>query len=118
MRLSPLYHWSPDTRRDAIRVEGLVQYKPPTVSSGDLAYPYICLSPSPSAAWGLSGDMGWVEDIESWDLWQVNLPSKAEVHVRPNFGDTIQEVKVYSAIPASCLWYVASRAAPYAKENR
>lgn len=115
MRLEPLFHWSPATRRDKIRVEGLRPYSPPTVSSGDLAYPYISLGLTPSAAWGLSGDMEWVSEIDIWDLWQVQLPEKAETHIRPVWGSIIEEVKIHSAIPADHIWWVGSREAPYAK---
>lgn len=108
--LGTLYHWSPITRRVAILQDGLKPYQAPvTHSGGEHAYPYVCLSPAPSTAWGLSGDMEWTSEIEEWDLWQVQIPDAVEVHVRPNHGPLIEEIKVYGAIPADHVWYVATR---------
>jgi hypothetical protein len=111
VRLSPLFHWSPADRRAAIRNEGLRLHAPATVCSDpSLTTPYICLSPRPSMAWGLSGAMDWVSsEIEEWDLWEVRLPDHAETHVRPLWGDEIEEVKVYTPIPADLLWWVGMR---------
>lgn len=109
MRLSPLFHWAPTDRRAAIRSEGLRPFSDPTVCTGAHRYPYVSLSTTPSCAWGLSGDMDWVSEIESWDLWQVQLPERAETHVRALWGDVIEEVKVYTAIPADCLWLIGTR---------
>jgi hypothetical protein len=53
--------------------------------------------------------MEWVSEIEDWDLWQVQLTDKAEVHIRPTFGRVLEEVKVKSAIPPDHIWLVASR---------
>lgn len=116
MRLGPLYHWSPVERRKAIRVEGLRPYSEPTVSTGPERYPSISLSPTPSMAWGLSGDMGWATEIEDWDLWQVNLPDGAETHIRPFWGDKIEEIKVHTPIPANHLWHVGTRTVPFAED--
>lgn len=115
MILPALYHWSPTERRDAIAREGLRPYSPPTVQDGDLHFPYISLSPTPSAAWGLSGDMEWVSDVERWDLWQVRLGAGDEVRFRPTFGNVLEEVKVSSAIPADRVWYVATREPAFAR---
>lgn len=60
-------------------------------------------------AWSLSGGMDWVSEIEDWDLWEVRIPAHAETHVRPLWGDEIEEVKVYTPIPADCLWWVGQR---------
>lgn len=67
-------------------------------------------------AWSLSGNMDWLADVEEWDLWQVHLPDKAETHVRPMWGNIIEEIKVYTVIPSDCLWYVGTRGVPYMEE--
>lgn len=67
-------------------------------------------------AWGLSGNMEWVSEIEEWDLWQVYLPDKAEVHVRPTFGSIIEEVKVYTVIPPDMLWFCGQKGIPFMEE--
>lgn len=104
-----LYHWAPTARRTTILQQGLVLYSDPVTHAGPEAYPYLCMSPRPSRAWGLSGDMEWVGEVESWDLWEVRLASGDEVHVRPFFGDEIEEIKVRNSIPADRVWYVATR---------
>lgn len=117
MRLDPLYHWAPSERRRGILTGGLVPYAVPCVHAADedgerLAFPYICLSPTPSRAWGLSGAVPWVEDeFAGWDLWQVRLGKRAEVHALPNWGPEVEEVRVRTAIGADCVWYVATRQA-------
>jgi len=109
--VSVLYHWAPTVKREQIALEGLKPFQPPTVHSQDMRAPYICLGPSPSAAWALSGDMGWVSEIEEWDLWQVVLPADGttEVHVRPFFGNHVEEIKVYTPLAPNCLWLVGTR---------
>jgi hypothetical protein len=106
--LGALYHWSPASRRVEIMRQGLRPFSKATASS-ELLWPYICLSPTPAAAWGLSGDMEWLSEIEEWDLWMVRLESTDEVHVKANFGPVIKEVRVRNALPADRLWYVATR---------
>lgn len=116
MLLPALYHWSPSSRRDEIRAHGLQPFSAPTVCSDpDTAMPYICLSPSPSSAWSLSGDMDWVSNVESWDLWQVRLGDHDEVRFRATFGNVLEEIKVYTAIPAERAWFVGTREAPAAR---
>ncbi len=80
--------------------------------SDRLRWPYICLSPHPSQAWVLSVDAAnssKEDPIEEWDLWQVTLPDNAEVHVRPFWGRRIEEFKVYTSIPADCVWFCGQR---------
>lgn len=110
-KLPVLYHWAPKAKREQITLEGLKPYQAATVCTPDMRSPYICLSPSASSAWSLSGDMEWVSEIEEWDLWQVVIPndSTTEVHVRPFFGNTVEEIKVYTPLAPSCVWYVATR---------
>jgi hypothetical protein len=108
--LPALFHWAPAERHESIRTTGLVPFSPSTIASGELAY--ICLSPTPSSGWGLSGDMDWASDIEEWDLWQVRLSDGDEVHIRSDFGPVIREVKVHNPIAAERVWWVARRCHP------
>jgi hypothetical protein len=114
--LDPLFHWSPSTNRMEILREGLKPYAVPTAHGPDLVYPYICLSPTPSAGWGLSGDIDIVGDIEEWDLWQVRVSSDDRVNVVDCIGPYPQEVRVRNAIPADRIWWVAQRT-PFAAET-
>lgn len=102
-----MYHWSPTSRRDTILREGLKPYSEPVTST--VAFAYICLSPTASSSWSLSGDMGWTTDEDNWDLWQVRLSEDDEVHIRPDFGPIIREVRVHNAISADRVWWVAER---------
>lgn len=106
MILPALYHWSPAARHDDIRRHGLVPGSANCLAS--TPQPHICLSPTPSRAWSLSGDTGWPE-VEAWDLWQVRLGPDDEVHVRPMGGNTVEEVNVRTTIPADRVWWVARR---------
>ena len=110
-RLGALYHWSPVERRKAIFRYGLRPNQRVTVTTddGEFRQPHVCLSPTPFMAWGLSGGMSWMTHVADWDLWQVSLEADAEVHVRPFWGTTIEEVQVRSRIPKSCLWHVGTR---------
>jgi hypothetical protein len=89
--------------------DGLKPYSPATVSGPDLMWPYICFGPTPSAAWGYSAGLPYMEEIETWDLWQVRLEEGDEVHIRAEFGPAIKVVRVRNAIPADRLWWVARR---------
>lgn len=100
-----------------VRREGLRPYCPPTLSTGELAFPYLCLSPSPASAWGLSGDMDWVTEIDHWDLWQVRLAEGDEVRFRGDFGPVLREIRVYNVIPADRAWWVACREIPAAEPS-
>lgn len=108
MLLPAMYHWSPSDRRDLIRRQGLLPGSESVTSSSPMEY--VCVSPTPSSAWGLSGDMGWTTEVEAWDLWMVRLVEGDEVHVRPDFGPVLREVRVFGAIPPDRCWYVATRA--------
>lgn len=115
MLLPALYHWSPSDRREAIRREGLRPYSPPVVHGAgvpDTAFPYLCLGTEPSGAWSLSGDMAWVGDVASWDLWQVRLADGDEVHYRADFGPELREVRLHSVVPADRVWFVGTREQP------
>jgi hypothetical protein len=116
--LPALYHWSPEERRKEIRANGLRPYARTRFLEGEtkgLGFPYICLSPSPSLAWSLSGDLSHETEYEDWDLWQVRLSRDDEVEVRAEFGDEIKEVRVRNAISGDRVWYVATRTLPFAE---
>lgn len=117
MIIPALYHWSPIDRRDAIRRGGLQPYCPPTISTGDLIWPYLCLGSTPSAAWGLSGDMDWVTEIDDWDLWQVRLADGDEVRYRSDFGPVLKEIRVFNTIPPDRVWHVATRSTHVAEPS-
>ncbi len=105
--ISALYHWSPAERWKDINAHGLQPFSRNTVASGSLHY--LCSSPDPAEAWMLSGATEWCSEVEQWDLWQIRLAPGDEVHVRPFFGDHIQEVKIHNAIPADRLWWIGRR---------
>lgn len=116
MRLDPLYHWAPSERRRGILASGLVPYAQPVVHTGGdgderFAFPYLCLGPTPSLAWGYSGGSrdGLLDEFDGWDLWQVRLHERADVHVLPHWGPDVLEVRVRTAIGADSVWYVATR---------
>jgi hypothetical protein len=114
--LEALYHWSPVERRKEIRKHGLVPFsRPVTHSSDDLCFPYVSLSPTPSAAWSLSAAI--VEEIDDWDLWMVRLRSTDEVHIRPLFGTIIEEVKVHNTISSERIWWAGTRSRPAAEDR-
>lgn len=115
MILPDLFHWSPADRRDAIRSEGLRTYCAPAVSSPGHAFPYLCFSSDPKAAWRLSGDMEWVSEVEEWDLWQVRLADTDEVRYNPSWGPVLEEIRVYNPIPADRIWLVGTRSCPCAE---
>jgi hypothetical protein len=106
-----LYHWAPTERRGEILKSGLIPHQR-AVTHGygkeNLTYPYISLSPTPSMAWGLSGEFLQEEcDIEEWDLWQVYLDEYSEVYIRPFFGKHMEEIKV--STPLRSVWLIGSR---------
>lgn len=113
MLLNPLYHWSPATRYDAIRREGLRPGSKTTVCRDDTnitySLQYICLGTDPQRAWNLSGAMEWVSEIEYWDLWRVELANTDELHVRGDFGPQIWEVKCRTPIPPDRMWWIGRR---------
>lgn len=104
-----LYHWSPVERRQQILQEGLKVYSEPVTHTGSLCYPYVCFGVTPSAAWGLSGDIFEDEEYAAWDLWQYRVRESDSVRVRPDFGPRLQEVRIQNSIPAGELWWVATR---------
>jgi hypothetical protein len=70
--------------------------------------PYVCLSPTPSIAWQLCGQVvGQVG--QTWDLWMVQLAAVDNVHVLPMWGTEVQEVRVHGRVPKSRVWWVGER---------
>jgi hypothetical protein len=107
--LPALYHWSPADRYDDVLRHGLVPHSPAAIASAPM--PHVCLSPTPSRAWSLSGGTGWYE-ADGWDLWQVRLNEHDEVHVRPIYGDVLEEINVRNVITPDRVWWVARRTMP------
>lgn len=121
MILPALFHWAPRDRRESIRTGGLQPYSEPVIHTANadgvkLAFPYLCLSPTPSGAWSLSGDMDWASEVEEWDLYQLRLAEGDEVSYRGDFGPVLREIRVSNVIPADRVWYVATRKCPVAEE--
>jgi len=78
----------------------------------NIAWPHLCFATTPQGAWRYSGGMGFehFEEYEAgWDLWQVTLADRDEVHVLPGWGPSICEVRVPNAIPADRLWWIGRR---------
>jgi hypothetical protein len=121
MQLPALYHWSPRDRRKQITRRGLAPGCRPTIGTisavggaddtGDGRH-MICLATDPVTAWALSGAMPWARDLAmTWDLWQARLERADEVHVLPNWGPRITEVRVANRIPKSRVTWLAERSA-------
>lgn len=109
MNVGTVYHWSPIERRDEILRDGLKLLSEPVVHSGEESFPYLCFSPDPLRAWRLSGDMGWTSEYEEWDLWLVSLVDGDEIHIQPEWGPEITEIRCRNSIPASRIHWVALR---------
>lgn len=122
MRELLLFHWSPSDRRKQILRYGLRPRCRPTtnpvddignpVGNGDIRgwrAPYICLGPSPSYAWALSGAQE--PGITEWDLWQV-WRSHLGRHRLVREDGHIKEVRAFDRIYKRHVWYVATRSAP------
>ncbi len=109
MNLQLLYHWSPADRFDSINRYGLIAGSPITVASSALET--ICLGPDPRTAWSISGAMDWVSEVDEWDLWLVALADTDNVHIRPEFGARINEIKVRNSIPRERIWHAGRRKA-------
>lgn len=107
MILSPLYHWSPADRYDAISKEGLRPGSPANVATEPLSY--LCFGTSPTNAWRVSGAMEWVSEVDEWDLWQAIIVATDLLYVRSDWGPDIVEVKIRNPIPVDRLWWVGRR---------
>jgi len=117
LNLPALYHWSPKSRRETIRLNGLCPYQAPAVSTEsayneDWAHGFgcICFAVDPAQAWRLSGDLDHVSEIEDWDLWQLPMILDTdEVRIRAEFGPAIKEVRLFNPVAADRLWWVGER---------
>lgn len=108
MNIGPLYHWSPATNRESILRDGLKVYSAPVVHSSG-SFPYLCFGPSPRGAWSLSGKMEWVQEVEQWDLWEIQVSPYDEVRVLPFQGQSAEEIRFYNSVPPNRCWLVATR---------
>jgi hypothetical protein len=115
--LGPLYHWSPRERLNSIKKLGLVpgrrNIQGPTLlnfkdpSMGEFRQDSVCFSLDPVTAWRYShGAWG---SVGTFDLWLVWIESTDEVHVLPNWGGRISEIRVKNRIPKSRLFWVGER---------
>lgn len=107
MILPTLYHWSPASRYEGIRRDGLVAGSPPVTCSS--AVQRISVSPDARTAWALSGAMEWTSEHGVWDLWAVTLTDRDGFSVRPGYGARIEEVQILGSVPAERVWYVGRR---------
>lgn len=122
--LGELYHWSSSIRRKNIRKRGLRPTTPTAVwmrpdrpgeiiGHGFVDLPEesilaVCLGTTPLTAWALSGAHS-AERGDVWDLWQVLPDDEDEVHYRPHFGTSLDEVRIANLIQPGRLWFVGSR---------
>lgn len=104
--IGPLYHWAPADRRDSIRQHGLLTMQPPTVSTEPQSV--VSLSPSPSAAWEVSGAMPWV-DVKAWDLWEVRLDLVSVMLNVHADGGLVLQVFCDQPIPPESLFWCGGR---------
>lgn len=121
--LGPLYHWSPVANRAGIRKRGLrpttltaiaQRPTPPHVRGHyvedlePVELKAVCLGTSPALAWALSGVWDATPGAV-FDLWEVNLVDTDEVHVVPEYGQRMDEVRVIGPIPRGRVWHVGER---------
>jgi len=109
--LDVVYHWAPADRHDSITADGLRPgHQPTTTSDPTTRMAYLCFATDPAVAWSLSAAIDWrYSEVETWDLWLARLADGDEVHVLPEFGPRIREVRVTGSIPRDRLWYVGRR---------
>lgn len=115
--LGPLYHWSPRDRLNNIKKLGLVPghrnmmgptyHDPDDPSKGEFRQDGICLAVDAATAWAYSH--GTWKTVGTFDLWQVWLVSTDEVHILPQWGDRIVEVRVKNRIKKARLVWVGER---------
>ena len=111
--LGPLYHWSPRTRLASIKKLGLVPRRPRVShTEGDdeddgFRQDGVCFSLDPTTAWNYSHGVFKVPG--TYDLWQVWLAPKDEVHILPMWGGRVIEVRVMNRIFKSRLHWVGER---------
>lgn len=54
--------------------------------------------------------MDWGDAEDLWDLWQVYVSDRDEVHLQAVFGHEISEIRIHNSISSNRCWYVATRA--------
>jgi len=125
-RLGPLYHWSPRDRLNSIKRYGLLPGKRnirgpvwhgnetnpnidnnEDIGEGEFLQRGICFAPDPATAWDLSHRIFDVPG--TYDLWQVVLEESDEVHILPQWGARIWEVRVFNRIYKRRLIWVGER---------
>lgn len=124
--LGPIYHWSPRARLASIKRYGLLPGKRnitgpfwhgnqtnqnidgnEDIGEGEFLQRGICFSPDPATAWAYSHDIFRVPGM--YDLWQVELEPSDEVHILPQWGSRIVEVRVFNRIYKRRLTWVGER---------
>jgi len=123
--LGPLYHWSPRSRLGGIKRLGLmpgmrnahgrvlhgVDEDGEQIRGDDGSVEFrqdsVCFSPTPVRAWNYSH--GAWKTTGTFDLWSVVLIPTDEVHILPQWGSTIVEIRVRNRIPKSRLVWVGER---------
>ena len=111
--ITPLYHWSPASRRKQIIRYGLRPFMRLTTSVGDgekWRAPVICFADSPSWAWALSGELRWTPSGE-WDLWQTDIGRLTDPITLPGEDrlSGVYEVRTEHRVYKRDLWWVGSR---------
>lgn len=122
--LGPLYHWSPRDRLNSIKRLGLITGRrgvtgpiynvwgvddngEPCLIPGEWRADYVCFSPTPVTAWNYSH--GAWRTKGTFDLWSVVLEDTDEVHINPQWGSKIVEVRVHNRIKKARLVWVGER---------
>lgn len=106
-RLGALYHWSPKENRRSILRDGLKVME--GANGADAEFPWICLGPTPSAAWGFLPPSVNRAERYPLDLWMVRLGDYTDTQIVTTDGATICEVRTYQSVPADRVWWVGER---------
>lgn len=106
-RLGAMYHWSPKRHRRSILRDGLKVMS--ESERGIPEFPWICLAPTPSAAWGYLPASMTSEDNLPLDLWMVRLGDYTRTQIITTDGPNICEVRAFQSIPPDRIWWVAER---------
>lgn len=106
-RLGALYHWSPKANRRRILREGLKVME--DANGIDTAFPWICLGPTPSAAWGYLPPSVNCAEKYPLDLWQVRLGDFMDTQIVTTDGPEIHEIRAFQSVPPDRVWWVGER---------
>lgn len=112
MRLDVAYHLSPVDNRGPILHDGLSIMQPVsdelTQPDGTpVAFPWVCLAPSPMDAWALL-PQSVRRAVERWDVWQVQLVDTDRVEVRTDLGVRVREVRAIHGIGPDRVHYIGT----------